>query len=283
MQIDRTIADFTLTWTCLAATFVAAAGMPSIASGQEFVLTNQQFDMWLTNNNRSATDQVTSQVKMEISELDRICDLTPKQKKKLGLAGRGDAARFESEVAALRAELVDKSYSNEEVNEIFQRIQPLQQKFQSGLLGESSLFHRIVVRTLDERQRVEYEARQAQRRAAVYEARVQMYVAMLDRAVPMRDQQRLELMEQFKKHTQPPKRFGQNPIYYVMYQASKLPEEDLAEIFDEAQLPVVRTAFQQGSRYKSMLIQQGFVLDEEESADAPPWPKKRKVAKETAQ
>jgi hypothetical protein len=263
------------------ATLVAAAGMPAIASGQEFVLTNQQFDMWLTNNNRSATDQITSQVKMEISELDHICDLSPEQKKKLRLAGRGDAARFESEVAALRAELVDKSYSNEEVNEIFQRIQPLQQKFQSGLLGERSLFHRIVARTLDERQRVEYEARQAQRRSAVYEARVRMYVAMLDRAVPMRDEQRQDLMEQFKKHTQPPKRFGQNPIYYVMYQASKLPEEGITKIFDEAQLPVVKTAFQQGSRYKSMLIQQGFVLDEEEPASAPAkTQKKKRAAKE---
>jgi hypothetical protein len=245
---------------------------------QEFVLTEEQFNQWLTNNNEGAAQQIDSQVKMHIAALDRVCKLSAEQREKLQLAGRGDAARFESQIAALRAELVNKSYKNQEINDVFQRIQPFQQKFQTGLLGDDSLFKKIVSRTLDQSQQTEYEVEQQKRREADYVARVDMYVAMVDRAAPMSDQQREELLALFRKHTRPPKQTGQQQIYYVMYQASKIPPEELKKVFDEAQLKVIEKAFRQGASYKNMLERQGFKFDEEEQEevkkDANPRPQR---------
>jgi hypothetical protein len=269
MKVLTSSAD--LRWPPIFGIAVLVVGLlfRSAATAQEFVLTEEQFNQWLTNNNESAAQQIDSLVRMQIAALDRVCELTPEQREKLRLAGRGDAARFESQIAALRAELVNKSYKNDEINEVFQKIQPFQQKFQNGVLGDDSIFKKIVSRTLNEAQRSEYEEEQRKRRAADYAARVDMYVAMVDRAAPMSDQQRQALVELFRKHTRPPKKVGQQPIYYVMYQASKIPQDELKKLFDEAQLKVIEKAFRQGAQYKNMLERQGFLLDEEDEEAVP--------------
>jgi hypothetical protein len=256
------------------AALLGVALLCSAAAAQEFVLTEEQFNQWLTNNNQSAAEQFESQVTMQISALDRVCKLSPDQRRKLELAGRGDAARFESQIAALRTELVNKSYNNNEINDVFQRIQPFQQKFQRGILGEDSMFKKIVAKTLSGEQQSRYDQEQRNRRTADYAARVDMYVAMVDRAAPMSDQQREALLKLFRKHTRPPKQFGQQPIYYVMYQASKIPQTELKKLFDEAQLKIIEKAFRQGASYKNMLERQGFLFDEqEEQAEAEEAPK----------
>jgi hypothetical protein len=269
MQVSSSVADRQLRPRRGLPALVVGLLLCSRLAAQEFVLTEEQFNQWLTNNNESAAQQIDSLVTMQIAALDRVCELTPEQREKLRLAGRGDAARFESQIAALRAELVNKSYKNDEINEVFQKIQPFQQKFQNGLLGEDSIFKKIVSQTLNEAQRSEYDEEQRKRRAADYAARVDMYVAMVDRAAPMSDQQRQALIELFQKHTRPPKQFGQQPIYYVMYQASKIPQDELKQLFDEAQLKIIEKAFRQGAQYKNMLERQGFLLDEEEEEAVP--------------
>jgi len=232
------------------------------AGGQDFTLTEQQFNQWLTGGmfgTMSPQQLIGSQLDVQIHRLEEACRLTPEQKEKIRLAGLGDAARFEDRVSQLRKKMVDKSYDQNEVNEIFQEIQPLQQEYQAGLLGEGSLFRKVLDRTLDDGQKVEYEAMQAERRAARYAARVRLYVATLERSAPMTAKQRQALLDLLLETTRPPQRFGENDMYYVMFQASQAPEEKLADIFDAAQLRVLRPALKQGSGYASFLRQQGFV------------------------
>ena len=270
-------------WIALACYGLGATEAPVAA--QDFTLTDEQFDSWLTNGNTTVDKRVESQLAMELRSLDQSCKLSPEQKAKLELAGQGDAARFQGRVAELRSRLVGKTYDQNEMNNIWQEISPLQQEVQAGLLGEASLFTKIVRRTLDEDQSAKYEAVQAERRTAMYAAKVKLYVAMIERSAPMRAQQREALIELFLKRTRPPKRFGENEIYYVMYQASTMDRKEITKIFDNAQMKVITPAFRQGANYKSFLTQQGFVLDDEPAAKEKPLTKQvagNQAAKEIA-
>jgi len=241
----------------------------SAVRGQEFVLTEQQFNQWLTGGmfgRMAPSELIESQLSVQINRLEELCRLTPDQKEKLLLAGLGDAARFEDRVARLRKKMVNKSYDQNEVNEVFQEIQPLQREYQAGLLGEGSLFNKVLDRTLDESQKLQYEAMQAERRAARYAARVRLYVATLERSAPMTARQRQALLDWLLETTQPPQRFGENDIQYVMFQASQAPQEQLADMFDAAQLRILRPALKQGSGYADFLRQQGF-LPAKDAAD----------------
>lgn len=249
-------------WTSLlAVAFALAAGR---APAQDFTLTDQQFDMWLTNGTNSSVDQVNSQLTMQIQAIDRVCHLQPDQEEKLQLAGRGDVARYQGRVEEMRKKLVGRTYDQNEMNEIWQQIQPLQQEFQAGILNDSSLFRKILLRTLEPTQVAEYEAAESTRCADHYAAKVRLYVAVIERSFPMTDSQRLALIKLMLDKTQAPRRFGQNEIYYVMYQASQIPEEEIAKVFDKEYTRVLTAAFGQGAGYEQFLRQQGFIFDKKQ-------------------
>jgi hypothetical protein len=240
-------------------TFAAAP-----ARAQDFTLTDEQFDMWLSNGSNSTLTLVDSQLEIEIQAIDRICRLEPDQVEKLKLAGRGDVTRFRGRVDALRKKLVGRTYDQNEMNEMWQAIQPLQQEMQAGILGDDSLFQKILHRTLQPQQVAEYEAAEAARNANHYSAKVRLYVAVLERSFPMTDEQRQALVRLFLEKTTAPRRFGQNEIYYIMYQASRLKEEDVGKLFDKDYTRALMGAFRQGAGYEHFLRQQGFIFDEME-------------------
>ena len=240
----------------------AALVASATAHAQDFQMTEQQFNSWLTNGNSSPEDQARTQAQTEIKAIQRVCGLADQQRLKLELAMQGDVDRFETSIAELREEMVGNTYDQDEINDVYQRIQPYAQRCQQGLLGEDSLFHKCLSTTLDADQFKKYDEAQFRRRCANYEAKIKMYVALLDRAAPMTQKQRKLLVDRMLADTYPPKRSGQQDLYYVMAQASKLPLDEFAKEFDEAQLKVLRVAFMQGRGYDQFLKQQGYEPDE---------------------
>ena len=240
----------------------AALVASATAHAQDFQMTEQQFNSWLTNGNSSPEDQARTQAQTEIKAIQRVCGLADQQRLKLELAMQGDVDRFETSIAELREEMVGNTYDQDEINDVYQRIQPYAQRCQQGLLGEDSLFHKCLSTTLDADQFKKYDEAQFRRRCANYEAKIKMYVALLDRAAPMTQRQRKLLVDRMLADTYPPKRSGQQDLYYVMAQASKLPLDEFAKEFDEAQLKVLRVAFMQGRGYDQFLKQQGYEPDE---------------------
>jgi hypothetical protein len=241
---------------------LAALVASATARAQDFQMTEQQFNSWLTNGNSSPEDQARTQAQTEIKAIQRVCGLADQQRLKLELAMQGDVDRFETSIAELREEMVGNTYDQDEINDVYQRIQPYAQRCQQGLLGEDSLFHKCLATTLDADQFKKYDEAQFRRRCANYEAKIKMYVALLDRAAPMTQKQRKLLVDRMLADTYPPKRSGQQDLYYVMAQASKLPLDEFAKEFDEAQLKVLRVAFMQGRGYDQFLKQQGYEPDE---------------------
>ena len=194
-----------------------------------------------------------------MESVDRHCDLSNAQKSKLELAGRGDIKRFFDEVEVVRKEFMKVRRDRQKFNQIHQKISPLQMKFNSGIFDDSSLLHKVLKRTLDTQQQAKYEQSELERRRFRYQARVAMVVAMLEKGVPLLDEQRQKLIKLIGEETEPPRKFGQYDYYVVLYQASTLPEDKLKPIFDDAQWRALQVQLRQAKSMRRTLQKQMFI------------------------
>ncbi|HLQ43829.1 MAG TPA: hypothetical protein VK137_03800, partial [Planctomycetaceae bacterium] len=212
-----------------------------------------------------------TQLKLQAEEVDRACGLTEAQKKKLQLAGRGDIKRFFERVEELRKKFLLVRRDQQKFNEIWQDIQPLQMTLNSGLFDDQSFFHKTVRRTLTAEQAGHYEQVERERRQFRYRAKVELVVATLENGLPMRDEQRQKLIRLVLDETQPPRKFGQYDYYVVMLQVSKLPENKLKPLFDNAQWKIMRQQFDQVKGMEQFLKQNGgLATDGDSDEDAEP-------------
>lgn len=231
-----------------------------------FVLDDSTFDQWMNNGlgggAQSPNDFLASQLEGELAAIERNCKLTEAQHERLMLAGQGDVARFMDRVNALRDEVVGKSYDNNDINNIYMRIQPLAQELRQGVFTEDSLLRKLERNTLTKEQSEEVAAAKRERMAFLYAAKVRLQVVTLERAVPMTDEQRQAFVKLILADTKPPLRFGEMDSYVTMYQISSLPEEKISAIFDKAQAAKIQEHLQQARGLGAHLRQQGLIAEE---------------------
>jgi hypothetical protein len=214
-----------------------------------------------------ARNKLDSALALRIDDVDRLCGVTEAQKKKLQLAGRGDIKRFFDRVDETKRKF--QVAQNNQFNNIWQEIQPLQTELNSGLFGDDSFFAKTVKRTLNAEQAAKFENAVRRRSLVRYQATVVWCVAQLDRSVGLSDEQRRRLVELLVKETQPPKRFGQNDYWFMMLQASKLPESKIKPIFDDIQWRILQRQLMQGRGMEQWLKMSG-VIDDDKPARARP-------------
>lgn len=200
----------------------------------------KQFDQWVFghgNNHgaKSTKKRLESLLTLHVDSISQICDLSEAQNQKLILAGHGDIKRFYDSVNKVRVKFLAMRNDQNQRNQIWQITQPLQMKLNAGIFDEKSLFHKVRKRLLKPEQVTKYEEVESERRRFRYEASVGMAVSKIEQGMPLRDEQRNQLLKLLLEETRPPKIFGQHDYYVVMFQASKIPEKKLRPIFDDAQ------------------------------------------------
>jgi hypothetical protein len=237
---------------------VAACFVRQSSGQNRWVMDDNQFNQWVFNENGGGLDE-DSEVTLMVESIDRACHLTPAQKEKIQLGAHGDYARFKEEIDELRAEFVGKAYDQNDMNKIWQKISPVQQKYQAGLLGEKSLFAKVVQTTLTPEQHEEFDAAQAERRKAKHAAKVRLFVAMLDQSCPMKASQRDAFVELLLKDTKPALRTSEYDWYVVIVQVAKLPDKKLTPILDSAQLKFVKKVAARGRGMEAHLIRLGVL------------------------
>src|SRR6056297_2230411 len=106
--------------------FVLVAGLhlgARTASGQQNVITLQQFDAWIFNrlgDSSSARVSLQARIDLELQRLERAVSLTEPQKSKIRLAGMGDIKRFFDRVKRARQEFVELGVVQQnDVNEAY--------------------------------------------------------------------------------------------------------------------------------------------------------------------
>jgi hypothetical protein len=224
----------------------------------KFVMGDDQFNQWLYQGNGQGADE-DSEITLMVESIDRSCHLNDEQKNKLRLAGHGDYARFNQKVDDLRSECVGKTYDQNAMNELYQKFEPLTTQYQAGLLGSTSLFAKVVHRALAPEQREEYEAAEAERRKTRHEAKVRLFVAVLEQSCPLKASQRDALVALLLKETRPALRSSEYDWYVVVVQAAKIPDDKLKPNLDKAQLMYFKKITQQARGMEAQLKQAGVL------------------------
>jgi hypothetical protein len=254
-----------LGWLAVCCLAFCAAGVVR-AQDNAFVLDDSTFDQWMNNGLgggvQNPNDYLTAQLESELASIERNCKLTEVQRERLMLAGQGDVARFMDRVNALRDEVVGKSYDNNDISNIYMRIQPLATELRQGVFQEDSLLRKLERSTLTKEQAEEVAAAKRERMAFQYAAKVRLQVVTLERAVPMTDEQRQAFVKLVLAETKPPLRFGEMDAYVTLYQISSLSEEKIAAIFDKAQTTKIQEHLQQARGLGAHLRQQGLIAEE---------------------
>lgn len=232
------------------------------------VFADENFDQWLFNNNRNADGartQFNTQLKLQIEGIATICGITPVQKQKLLLAGRGDIVRFFEKVEESRKKFQTLKNDQNKINEIFNDIRPLQMRIAMGLFGQGSLFDKTLRTTLNADQARDWGVAERSRRQFQYRAKIELIISMLDDVAVFDDRQRKELLTFILENTKPPRQTGQYDYYVVMYQLTKVPEEKFKELLRPPQLRALNRQLNQVRGIEQFLQQQGLL--ETDAAD----------------
>lgn len=234
---------------------------------QNFEIQENQFDSWIFQNfptAAAARKKLDQMLSLQMEDVDRTCQLTESQKKKLQLAARGDIVRFFEQVEVVRKKFLLVRKDQQKFNEIWQDISPLQVKFQAGLFSDDSFYHKTLRNMLKGEQLSKYSQVDGERRKFQYRAKAELVVAMLENALPLRDEQRQKFITLIVDETKPPRSFGQQQDYYiVMWNISKIPEKTLKPLFTEAEWKVLNQQFAQVRGMEQWLKQSGALAKEE--------------------
>jgi len=219
----------------------------------------QNIDAWVFNQHGDAATAkryLENQLKAKLASFSSHFGLDDDQKQKLLLAGRGDMESFFADIEIIRDEFKDEQDQNK-INEVYQRIQPLQQKLQRGLFSGDSVLSKVSKRTLDEDQRKQFEESEKRRFVAGYHASIKFTVSELEKSTPFSAAQREEIVALLEA-SPPPNNLGQYSPYYVLYQLSKN-RDKVKEILDPGQMKAMRQALNQGQQMEPFLKQHGFI------------------------
>lgn len=196
----------------------------------------QNIDQWVFRNQTMAQARTMAQnsLQVQVDFVNLAGPLTEIQRLKLMLAGQGDINRFFEDYEILRASLPKGRVGQNDWQQMWQRIQPIQLRQQAGLHGPGSLFQRTVKALLTSEQKAKFEVLDKERRTKHYQATIRVALTTIETKVPLTVAQRKRLIELLTTKTRPPERVlpQYGDFYYVMSQLAALPEEDLKPIFE---------------------------------------------------
>lgn len=258
----------------LALALAALLAGPAVAQFEQdpedpnlFLLNESQFNSWAfgnVNNVDVARENLNTQLTVYLNDIERSCDLPPYLRAKLELAGRGDVERFFALVDQKRDELVGKSFDRNKISDVYQEIQPIQQRFSQGLFEMGSLLSKTAATILDTDQAARYEAVLHERRSFRYRAKVELFIAKLGDSIGLTDDQRTRFLDAVLEQTRVPRHMGhQYDQYVVMYKIASLPEESIRPILGDARYRVLTQHVQQAKGLEEYLKTNGY-LDEDE-------------------
>jgi len=247
-------------------------GPPSATPEEHVEVRNlmMNFDNWVfgVGDAKTGRERLESQVKLQISEASRICQLADEQQAKLELAARGDLRRFVDDVEeARRKALVDKP-DQEALNKLHQLAQPLQLRRTRGFSGPDSLFARSLASTLTAEQVAAYEAVLAERRRYRYEAAIGLALYNLESTVAMNQAQRDALIKMLLDL--PPPRISSSSDYiFVWYRFATARQDTVKPLFSDRQWQALQQCTNRYGGLREHFIQLGY-LDRDEDGPVNP-------------
>jgi hypothetical protein len=228
-----------------------------------------QFDRWFAFQFRpriGARNQLELRLAGRIRELDADCYLTAAQVKKLELAGRGDIKRFMDRVDNIRRTLEDPRSSVEDLRAARLGMIELDANAIKRLFGDDSLLCKTLAGMLDPEQVAAREKAIFGRNVIRHRTAVAAATTAIQANLDMNDEQCKRFAELLLRETRAPRRFGTAPdVALVLFQASRIPEERIRPIFDDAQWRILSrwmAIYIRGASGERTLMTNGFVFDD---------------------
>lgn len=222
-----------------------------------------------SGNAQQARVLIETQLKLQIDELNEICELTAAQHDKLKLAASSDVKRFFDEVSTLRKKVVSGKLDQNAWNNIWQEIQPLRNKQSTGLFGESSFYCKTVRKTLNPEQLARYEAVCGERRRFRYHASVEVAITNLETTVPLRQSQHEAIVRWLLETTEPPVVVTPYDTTLILYRLTQIPESTLKPFFNVEQWKQLQEQLNQYRGMEPFLMQNGLIPNDEMAEKRP--------------
>jgi hypothetical protein len=235
------------------------------------VFQEADFNRWIFQNNIDSKvgvrKRLESMMAVAVDDIDRACKLNAAQKERIELAGRGDIKRFEVLYEKIRQKFLKVRHDQQQVDDLWQELTPLQVMAQSGLFDEDSLLCRSLHNVLTAEQFAIFDASACERRAFRHRARIELVVATLEMHAPLTESQRQGVIAGLAKLIEPSRRSSPYAYHVMMYRLSLQPDEKIKPLFDEVQWKAVRTKLKQFKGWKDFLEQAGQLPEEDEEFD----------------
>src|SRR5262249_381854 len=151
------------------------------------------FEQWVFQehgNGAGARRRLDTILGLYIAAIDQSCKLTDAQREKARLCGRGDIKRFYDPYEKVKQKFQLFKNGQQKMQQIWQDINPLQVSLQAGLFQDDSFLGKSLRHTLTAEQFARYEENARERRAFRHRANIELAVAVLEVAAPLRDAQR---------------------------------------------------------------------------------------------
>ena len=249
-------------------------GTPAVpqARGKAVGMYDRQLDRWLfgiDGEAETAHGIAEASLRMQVAFINRVCRLTREQRKKLWLAGRRNLERHFDRVREFR-ERVRTAGDFNRLRGHLQEARELGRGFPDKLFDDESLFAKTLRTALDQEQWTRYQQQADRRLLAWYQSRVNSVSRTLQRDLALSESQRLRLLDVLVEETLPPRNSGPADYSFVVYQASRIPEDKLRPILDEEQWSLLRREFDKARRREPLLRKLGLLPEDPPAEDSIP-------------
>jgi hypothetical protein len=225
----------------------------------------------------AARERLETLLSNEVAEIDFKCTLSPAQKRKLLLMGRGDIKRFFDRCETLKEKFLAFGQNDGEINEDLNSLQII---LRSEFFHADSLLHKSLHGALTGEQFAVYDALIRDRVQSHHAAAINQLVTLLEQGQgsPFSEAERQKFVALLKKETRPPRITSPYDFYYILGQLGRLPEEKVKPLLNEAQWFRLHQYEDAVRRIEPGLLKAGHFRgedDEDEKPGAPePAPKK---------
>ncbi len=215
---------------------------------QQSVWTIEQFDQWVDQIVEQINEQespeggrLDTRLTLTLDWLEASCRISENQKKKLQVAGRGDIKRFFDEMRDMKRRYRQVKGDAKRFGEMQRRLAEFQTSFGDDVFGESSLFSKMLQKTLSPQQAEMYVNARAEARSFAQRAAVDQAVRFFDIAVGFNDRQRGQLTDLLLEETrqlQTSEYAQPTAVDAVVSHAAGLSSAKLSAIFDKRQAKI---------------------------------------------
>lgn len=188
--------------------------------------------------------QCGESLQAQIGLIEVATQLSERQRSKLELAGRLDIerffARYEEVKRTFKFGTMDRNDWQAAIARMREESKPIKATFDAGLHGESSLFAKTLVQTLDQDQLTSVQTLHQVRANRTYAKYIRFTLSLIDPKIPMTKAQREAIMELMLEKTSPPDSYGTQTesAFAVLRRMSEI-EDEIRELFSDQEWKVM--------------------------------------------